>query len=242
MVDQQAPGGGSMSTTTSQDSRVDDGMPRTIGAGIVVAETMKKPQVAPAEPEPVAPNPASMIAKMPAPGRADETFEEFFHAMYRGLLKQARYAGADEYEADDAAAATMADVYENWHRLDDPAAWAKRAVVRFYVKAKTHNLDRTRARQVRHGVGVPTGRTDTNLTNWEEWQWVTQILLSTLTAEQRSVMALIMDGYSPTEIATRIGTSPEAVRQRLSAARRCVVEVWTQPDAAPSISKKDGQA
>jgi DNA-directed RNA polymerase specialized sigma24 family protein len=36
---------------------------------------------------------------------------------------------------------------------------------------------------------------------------------------QRTVMALVIDGFEPTEIAERLGKTPEAVRQSLRAAR-----------------------
>jgi RNA polymerase sigma factor (sigma-70 family) len=201
--------------------------PESIGPGEAGIDVTFTDQLEPATAVPVE---ASEVERVPLPEPAAETFETFFRANYRTLLKQARYAGADEYEADDATAATMADVYEHWRRLDDPAAWARRAVVRFYWKAKTRNLDRIRARQVRHGVGTPQGHADKNMTSWEEWQWINQMLLNALTCEQRDVMALVLDGYSPTEVAGLIGTTPQAVRQRLSIARRTLITLWTRWD------------
>ncbi|MBG0569240.1 RNA polymerase sigma factor [Actinoplanes aureus] len=188
--------------------------------------------------------PAPAIQQAPA-SRGDgttEALEAFYQATYRILLKQARYAGANVHEAEDAAAATMADVYEHWHRLDDPPAWARQAVVRFYLKAKTRNLDRVRARQVRHGVGTPHGCTDARLNDWEEWQYIKQMLLNGLTADQREVVALVLDGYGPTEIAGMIGATPQAVRQRLSNARRSLVKLWTRRDARLDVGSGENTA
>jgi RNA polymerase sigma factor (sigma-70 family) len=63
------------------------------------------------------------------------------------------------------------------------------------------------------------GSIDRMLTVWEDRQWVTQ-LLNGLPPAQREAMALIVDEYSPTEIAQLLGASPEAVRQRLYVARQ----------------------
>jgi RNA polymerase sigma-70 factor (ECF subfamily) len=168
-------------------------------------------------------------------------FERFFRENYRTLLKQARYAGAGMHDADDAVAATMADLYANWDRVDEPLAWARRAVVRYFVKNKTRSLDRVRARQVQNNTGVPVGGDDANLTSWEDWQWIKQLLLDLLTPEQREVMSLVVDGFTPSEIADMIGSTPAAVRQRLSLARRPLARAWRQHQAAESDTGSPGK-
>jgi RNA polymerase sigma factor (sigma-70 family) len=165
-----------------------------------------------------------------ATGDNAETFEEFFQANYRTLVKRARYVGASMEEAEDAASEAMLDVCKNWHRLEDPRAWSCRAVVRFYFKAKTRGLDRVRARQAREQTGTAWSSAHTNLTSWEEWQWIKQVLLDELTYEQREVVVLVMDGYGHIEIAEEIGLTPNAVRQRLSRARRPLKLMWDQRD------------
>lgn len=158
------------------------------------------------------------------------TFDEFFRDAYKALMKQAMYAGATEDEADSAVSYTMLDVHTNWHRLDEPLAWARRAVVRFFLKDKTRS--RTRERRAHRYPGTPDGRDDARLSAWEEWQWIRQLLLDVLTAEQREVMTLILDGYTPAEIGERIGVSSDAVRQRLRLARRQLAPMWTTQGAA----------
>jgi RNA polymerase sigma factor (sigma-70 family) len=162
------------------------------------------------------------------PSAKPGTFEVFFRAGYRPLLKQARYAGASMPDAEDAVAATMADVYTHWDRLDDPLAWGRCAVVRHFVKAKTRRQDRARAEQARPDAGITHGRVDANLSAREDWQWIKQLLLDLLTPEQREVMALVLDGYTPTEIAEELRVTPEAVRQRLSQARKPLKQAWHQ--------------
>ncbi len=152
-----------------------------------------------------------------------EPFEEFFHAHYPRLVTQARYVGASREEAEDAASEAMTDAYRNWDRLDDPRAWTRQAVVRFYVKEKTRGLDRTRARSRRQPA---TSSSDGDLTNWEEWQWIKQLLVDCVTPEQRQVIALAMDGYGPTDIAAALGLTPGVVRQRLLNGRKSLKLFW----------------
>lgn len=128
------------------------------------------------------------------------------------------YAGATRQEADEATAAAMREVLRRWGELDDPLAYARRAVVSNFIKERTRNLDRVRRRQVEHGAGTAEGRSDANLTVWEDREWVLQMLRS-LPPGQRAVMAFIVDGFTPTEISVLLGRSPEAIRQSLHDAR-----------------------
>jgi len=107
-------------------------------------------------------------ALLTAPTGWTGTFEEFFAAHYRTLLRLAAYVGANLDEADEAAVKAMVEVLAAWHRLDDPLAWAKKAVVRFFIKEKTRGLGRIRERLIcRHGY-PPAHGSDTSLTSWEE--------------------------------------------------------------------------
>jgi RNA polymerase sigma-70 factor (ECF subfamily) len=155
-------------------------------------------------------------------GRGSQSFDEFFRDSYRALVKQAMYAGADRADAEDAASQTMLDVHLNWARIEDPLAWARCAVVRFFFKAKKRQLYRIRT------VIIPLARADASLTNWEEWQWIKELLLDLLTPGQQEVMELVLEGYTPTEIAGRIRVTPEAVRQRIYLARELLREALQQ--------------
>ncbi len=57
------------------------------------------------------------------------------------------------------------------------------------------------------------------MTVWEDGQYVTQ-LLESLPHAQREAMALAVDEFSPIEISLLLGTSDDAVRQRLHVARK----------------------
>jgi RNA polymerase sigma factor (sigma-70 family) len=160
-----------------------------------------------------------------------EGFTDFFRARYRELLRAAMYAGATRHEADEATATAMKELLRRWGELDDPLAYARRAVVSNFVKEKTRNLDRVRRRQVEQHAGTAEGRKDPGLTVWEDRQWVIQ-LLDSLPAGQRNVMAFIVDGFTPTEIAALLGRSPAAIRQSLRDARLRLIEALQRERAA----------
>lgn len=171
-------------------------------------------------------------------------YTEFFRGTNRDLRKFAMYVGATRDEAKDAAASALAEVLARWGQIDDPLAYAKRAVVSNFLKDKTRNLERTRRRMVERSAGTATGREDSRLTFWEDREWVMQMLRS-LPAGQREVMAFVVDGFKPTEIAALLGKSPEAVRDRLRDARRRLEQRYWQeladsddPDAAGSPRKE----
>jgi RNA polymerase sigma-70 factor (ECF subfamily) len=161
--------------------------------------------------------PASPVPQVDHPNLADG-FPTFFRSAYRELLKTAMYTGATKHEADEATAAAMREVLRRWGELNDPLAYARRAVVSNFIKENTRNLDRIRRRQVEQHAGTAEGRTDLNLTVWEDREWVLQMLRS-LPPGQRAVMAFVVDGFTPTETSTLLGRSPAAIRQSLHDAR-----------------------
>jgi RNA polymerase sigma-70 factor (ECF subfamily) len=157
---------------------------------------------------------ASPIAR---PRRAPAGFEEFWRAAYRRLLAAVMYAGAAEDVAHDAVAAAMEEVLRRWDSIDDPFAYAQRAVVTHFIKDEM-GPRRVAGRVIARGA-VAGEYEDSRLTLWEDGQWVGQLLAS-LPAAQRDVMALIVDEFGPAEVARLLGKNPAAVRQNLRAARR----------------------
>lgn len=176
-----------------------------------------------------------------------QEFSDFWRVEYRQLLKAAMYAGANRHEADEATAAAMKEVLRRWDELDDRPAYARRAVISNFLKEKTRNLDRVRRRQVEKHAGTAEGREDPGMTVWEDREWVMQMLRS-LPPGQRNVMAFIVDGFTPTEIAALLGRSPAAIRQSLHAARQRLTEALQRERAAEqaplphlSSARKEGR-
>lgn len=85
------------------------------------------------------------------------------------------------------------------------------------------------------GGARPAAAADDNLTLWENTEWV-MALLTALPPRQREVMAFIVGGFSPTEIAQMLGRTPTAVRNNLRAARGPATPDVLGP-AAPGLSQ-----
>jgi RNA polymerase sigma factor (sigma-70 family) len=154
----------------------------------------------------------------PAQGPGEATFEDFYRAAYRGLLKIAIYAGGSLAEAEDAVSAAMEDVLQRWADIRHPRAYARQAVVSHLVRERTRGLDRVRRRQAQLVPAIGDGA-DAGPAIWEDRQWVLQ-LLARLPPAQREVMALVVDGFTAREMAVLLGKSPGAVRQNLMVARQ----------------------
>jgi RNA polymerase sigma factor (sigma-70 family) len=145
-------------------------------------------------------------------------FVDFFRKAYRVVMQTMLYAGATYHEAEEAAAAGMEEVFRRWEQISSPLAYARRAALTSFLKEKERGPDRVRRRMAGHAEARQEGNEDAGLTIWEDRQWVAQVL-SSLPPAQREVMAFITDGFTPTEIATLLGKTPDAVRQNLHAAR-----------------------
>jgi RNA polymerase sigma factor (sigma-70 family) len=146
-----------------------------------------------------------------------EEFDAFFLAAYPSLLRCAMAVGATQVQAEEAASQAMLDILRRWSDVVEPMAYARRAVISHFIRAKVN--DRRRLdRIVAAGHVAPAVSEDTDLNVWEEEQWVAQ-LLATLPAVQRAVMTHLYNGLEHSEIAELLGKTPEAVRKNLQLAR-----------------------
>ncbi|GID29119.1 RNA polymerase sigma factor [Paractinoplanes brasiliensis] len=145
-------------------------------------------------------------------------FAAFYRDEFKTLVRTAMYSGATREEAIEAAQMSMAEVLRRWADIGDHRAYGRKAVINNFIKAKTNTLDRVRAQQVRYGAATAPSQQDASLNLWEDTQWVMQLLRS-LPPEQGKVMAFVVDGFAPHEIAAMLGRSPDAVRQSLYEAR-----------------------
>jgi RNA polymerase sigma factor (sigma-70 family) len=169
--------------------------------------------------------------------------EKFFREHYRDLVATAMYVGATKEQAEDAATAAVEEMlrpdpdspgHRAWDRIDDPLRWARKAVISHFLKEKTRGPGRIRDRLVEKGAVTAEGSDELSL--WEDSHWVTQMLES-LTRKQREVMTLVINGFSPTQIADLLGRSREAVWQNLLGARtRLQRELQQEPGGAQQPS------
>lgn len=168
-------------------------------------------------------------------------FAAFFRAEYRSLMAAVMSVGATREEADEAAASAMEEVLRRWDQIGAPLAYGKKAALSNFYKEKERGLDRTRGRLMQGAEARRDGADDPGLNVWEDQQWVMQILGS-LPPAQREALALVVDGFTPTQIAQMLGKTAEAVRQNLRAARmRLTVDLLDQDQAAQRSSHPPSQ-
>ena len=124
-------------------------------------------------------------------------------------------------------------------------AWA---AINHYLKEKERGPDRVRTRLVARGAGTPEGDEDSQLTVWEDEQWVAQMLAS-LTPRQAQVMELAIDGVGASEIAkllVEIRTQSDLCSQRPSsssgrAAERSRSRQIPSPKRAQTMIESSGK-
>jgi RNA polymerase sigma factor (sigma-70 family) len=141
-------------------------------------------------------------------------FIEFFREAYRPLCAFAIFAGArGQPEAEDLVASAMEGILRRWQEIDNPLAYAHRAVVSNLIKEKTRSRGLLCRLQER-GHAVLESDVDPAMTVWEDWEWVNQ-LVNSLPPAQREVLAFVVAGFKPVEIAGLLGKTPGTVRKNL---------------------------
>jgi RNA polymerase sigma factor (sigma-70 family) len=145
------------------------------------------------------------------------SFEDFYRAEYRFMMSVAVAVGGSLDDADDAVDHAMEQVWRGWSRIDNPRAYARRAVLTTVVKQRVRDRQRL-PRSIEGGHVTPEGADCPELTMWEDRQWVAQ-LLATLPPAQREVMDCVLAGLTTTEISQLLGSTPAAVRKNLQHAR-----------------------
>lgn len=171
------------------------------------------------------------------PPAAPDGFEEFFRSSFRELVRTAMYAGGTREEAEDAAAKALTEMLQSWGTIEPSIAYARRATVHNFIKAKTRGTGRVARRLVERGhIPGHEGDEDRQLTAWEDDEWVAAVL-STLPPAQREVMELLAKGLDRDEIVGALGKSNETIRQHLKSARD---RLKLHPEIA-SLASRQGQ-
>lgn len=160
----------------------------------------------------------------------DDDFNDFFRKEYPKVVKFVMYAGATFEEAEDAVLQAMTLGHTSWPLLTHPTAWVRTVALRLYFKQV--NKDRRRSDTETAAArldcldrgSVPAPREP------DEHSRVIAVLRC-LPSAQRTVMALILDGYSPAEIAELLHENPANVRSNLRHARSRLRQELQNPAA-----------
>ena len=169
--------------------------------------------------------PEALTAKQPPTAGAPASatggdFDDFYRSYRPRLSAILRWNGTPEDEVEDIAQEVMAALYARWEYtgpIEHPMAYLKTAAMRV--------LERQRARRDRAQLGEHLAVEiveDTHVTaefGAVEALSVVVPALAALPQQQRTVMALIMDGYNTREIAACLGINRATVGRHLHEAR-----------------------
>ena len=164
---------------------------------------------------------SASAAETPKP--TPEVVEQLFLACEPRLGKFLRQMVRDPALAEDLLQDVFHDAYrgrEDLVRADNPTAW-------LYAIARNHALNALRRRRrARHAVEMLARlRSAAPDRDDQEIMAVRDLLERHLSAEDRTLVLLrYLHGFDAIELAEMSGRSPAAVRQRLSRARRSLLE------------------
>lgn len=147
-----------------------------------------------------------------------EEFSAFFDAEYHRLVRLILAAGASVEEARDVAQETFLLAFRQWNEVEHPAAWIRRVALRTLFKNQGRSRRGTELVARLPDPGPEQSAEDTVVGLDEEAMVVRALRL--LPPTQRQVMALVIDGLSPTEIAEVLGKTPTTIRSNLRLARK----------------------
>jgi RNA polymerase sigma factor (sigma-70 family) len=146
-----------------------------------------------------------------------EEFDKFFSEYFEKIVRTVMLAGAMYEDACDAVQEAMVLAAGRFGELRHPAAWVRRVALRIHFRRRAR--DNKRRIQEQQTVSRPRTSEQSEI---EAFRCAVSIVLEGLPLVQRTVLALSMDGYSPTEIAEILSKSAVAVRSNLCHARRAM--------------------
>jgi RNA polymerase sigma factor (sigma-70 family) len=148
---------------------------------------------------------------------ADAEFAAFYRAEMAAVIRHVMNQGAGEQEAVDAAQTAFVQAYQVWETVSHPRAWVRTVATRAFLRSLPWSREiPADASVLEDAIAAPViGKIEFS----SEEQAVLEALAG-LPHRQREAMAWHFDGFTPTEIAERLGTNSAAVRQSLARARR----------------------
>ncbi|GAA2236216.1 RNA polymerase sigma factor [Streptomyces indiaensis] len=141
-------------------------------------------------------------------------FALFYYRHVAGMIRFVMRLGATPHEAADAVHTAFTEAFPRWAQITAPNAWLRTVATRSYLRQTAGREHPTALMPDLPGDASPLEA----VTLKEEEQRVYTALAS-LPPRQRHVMAWHLDGFTHSEIATALGTTPEAVRQNYARAR-----------------------
>jgi RNA polymerase sigma-70 factor (ECF subfamily) len=150
-------------------------------------------------------------------------FDRFFLAEFRAIVRTVMLAGAPYETARDAVQEAMVLAMARFDQLEKPAAWVRRVAVRIYNRQSIREQWDTGEPEAPRHRGVPLPRSAAPAA-----PELMQGALQGLSPAQRMVIALELDGYTPTDIAASLDKLPDTVRGTVVQARSALTEALKQ--------------
>lgn len=139
----------------------------------------------------------------------ETSFEEFALARTPRLYRSAWLLCGDRHGAEDLVQETLAKVFVKWRRIDEPAAYAQTTLVRTFLSQRR----RRSSHEVPYADLPDVAGTDPS--DLADLRLDLQEVLAGLAPLDRAVLVLRHhDGLPVEEVATRLGLSSGAVRNR----------------------------
>lgn len=148
-----------------------------------------------------------------------QEFSGFYRGHIRRLVVYLLYQGATAHLAAELAQESMITAWERWDAIDSPRSYVWTVAYRAYIRrALDAEVPVSEVPEPSPVLARPQES--------EEWLQQQEILdvLRALPPRQRQVLALRIDGWTPTEIADLLAIGPETVRANLLKARRNAAE------------------
>lgn len=149
----------------------------------------------------------------------EKAFGHFYRAYVPRLTAYLVYQGASVDRAGEFVRDTMVKAHRSWHEIGSHKSWAYTVAYREFVRHAT------RVEEPVEEVPDSTTllRRPEATESWLQEQEIVRVLRG-LPARQRQVLALMLDGWKPAEIAKLIGIEGAAVRSNLFKARKAVAQ------------------
>ena len=152
-----------------------------------------------------------------------KSFEGFFADSYEPLLRALYLVTGVRHEAEELAQEACLRVYERWDRLQgtaNPAGYAYKAAL---------NIRRSRLRRLATAARTTFKRDEPDaLRSIDQRDAIRRALLGIPVGQREALVLMDWVGFTDQETAEVLGITPEAVRMRLSRARRTLRELLGQ--------------
>ncbi|MFJ9121276.1 RNA polymerase sigma factor [Streptomyces sp. NPDC102394] len=169
-------------------------------------------------------------------------YDAFFRSDFNNLIRHVILLGGTPEEAKDAAQAALIDLLQNWHTVQAPRPWCRKAAAHHFLRS---DIKENKAERLARADFLARRGSDpySLCSPHEEWEFVLDFVENHLSGAQRQVMAWSIDGFGPQEIAKQLGVPPATVRSNLRHARKKLASALGRdyPELAKSMGDVEGK-